>query len=187
MRRPSPVGLAVLLAALATAGCARETSGPPPATPAGPQAAKLDWVEPTPVDAPALVFEVRSFAITEDGWRAAVAIRNESEIEWGVLAEGLPASFGVMLFATGELGELERRNAERDLPGLRPAHTFEPALPGRLAPGESWEGTMEAPGSLAAQRWLRVVFGPLVADGDPPEGLPGHLVWITDNTYRLRP
>jgi hypothetical protein len=186
MLRSSPFVVVIVLVALAVTGCASEASEPPAAVPAAPQEASLDWVEPTPADTPALVFEVRAIAITEDGWRADVAIHNESDLEWGVLAEGLPASFGVMLFATGELDELERRNAERDLPGLRPAHVFEPALPGRLAPGESWEGTMAAPGSLASRRWLRVVFGPLVTEGDPPEGLPAHLVWITDHAYRLR-
>jgi hypothetical protein len=34
---------------------------------------------------------------------------------------------------------------------------------------------------------VRVVFGTLIAVGKPPDELDEVLVWITDNTYRLRP
>jgi hypothetical protein len=91
-----------------------------------------------------------------------------------------------MLFATGELGEVEQRSDASDLPGLRPAQKFVPALAPRLAPDASWRGTISAPGKLAANRYVRVVFGPLVAVGRPPKGMPARFVWITDHTYRLR-
>jgi hypothetical protein len=168
------------------AGCSSATTEAPDATPAGPQRATVDWVEPAPANGPGLVFEVRTIEVTEQGWRAEVAIRNRSEIAWEIDPKA-PSSFGVMLFATGELGELEQRNADQSLPGLRPARRLEPAHPSRLGAGDAWEGTMSAPGALAAGRWLRVVFGPLFAGGEAPEGLPDQLVWITDNTYRLRP
>ena len=69
---------------------------------------------------------------------------------------------------------------------MRRAERFQPALPLVLEPGKSWSGTIGARGSLAAGRWVRVVFGPLVPVGDPPEGFPREgLVWITDHAYQL--
>ena len=94
-------------------------------------------------------------------------------------------SFGIMLFATGDLDEVEQRGADGDLPGLRPARTFDPALPAKLRPGASWRGTVGADGALAAGRYVRVVFGPLVAEGDAPEGMPAQFFWITDHAHRL--
>ena len=58
--------------------------------------------------------------------------------------------------------------------------------PAILEPGASWEGTMSAEGALVAGSWVRVVFGTLVAAGNPPEELPERIVWITDHAYRLR-
>jgi hypothetical protein len=193
MRRRRSLAPVVLGLAVALAGCSAETSTEPTVSePASPQEAAVEWVEPAPTptedaaEASRLVFEVRTIAVTDVGWSAEVAIRNESDIAWEI-DETVPSRFGVMLFASGELDELEQRNADRTLPGLRPAREFDPPLPGRLEPGAIWEGTIAAPGALAAERYLRVVFGPLFADGDPPQGLPPQLVWITDNAYRLRP
>jgi hypothetical protein len=44
---------------------------------------------------------------------------------------------------------------------------------------------MSASGALVAGSWARVVFGTLVAVGNPPEGLAETVVWITDCAYRL--
>ncbi len=95
-------------------------------------------------------------------------------------------SFGVMLFSTGRIEELNQLNASNSLPAERPAVRFEPTLPAILEPGASWKGTISAPGSLAAGNWVRIVFGTLIAVGNPPEELGQTVVWITDRAYRLR-
>ena len=69
---------------------------------------------------------------------------------------------------------------------VRAARRFVPELPARLRPGDGWRGTISAPGSLASGRWVRVVFGPLVAVGDPPDDMRTRFVWITDHAYHLR-
>ena len=61
-----------------------------------------------------------------------------------------------------------------------------PAPPAQLEPGASWEGSISASGALAAGRWVRVAFGPLVAEGEAPEALPTPLLWISDNAHLLR-
>ena len=61
-----------------------------------------------------------------------------------------------------------------------------PDPPPALQPGASWEGSISAPGALAAGRWVRVVFGPLVAEGKVPSDLPTPLLWISDNAHLLR-
>jgi hypothetical protein len=91
-----------------------------------------------------------------------------------------------MLFVTGGLDEVEARMGQGQLPGLRPAQRFLPALPERFVPGRSWRGTISAVGPLASGRHVRLVFGPLIAEGDPPSGLQSGFVWITDHAYLLR-
>jgi hypothetical protein len=186
MRSVAPL---VLVLVLLGTGCAEEPAASVPApTPAPPQRHALDWVEPTSKKRPRLVFEVRSFSVLEHGWRARVAIRNETDVSWslGRPDGGSAIPFGVMLFPTGKLEELERRNSAGTLPGVRQARAVTPVSPRILEPGASWQGSVSAPGALAASRWLRVTFGPLQATESPPRGLPRVLLWITDNAVRLR-
>jgi hypothetical protein len=187
VQRPVAV-LVALGAVLLAAGCSSGGAAPDIPGPAPPQAVELAWAERSPASGPGLVFRVRRFAVTEDGWEADVEIENLTDVAWSLGADpvAVAQSFGIMLFATGDTDELEQRNQNGDLPGLRAARQFDPALPLRLEPESSWRGTIAAPGTLAAGRWVRVVFGPLVAIGDPPDGMPRQFVWITDHTHRLR-
>ncbi len=175
------------LLALALTGCRAEPEPIPDAVPAPQQAAKLDWDEPFPTEAPRLVFGVESFAVTSDGWSAVVRIDNETDITWRIGSAGSVGGrqFGLMLFATGSLDEVEERNQAGSLPGIRRARSFDPALPAALAPGASYEGTIAAPGSLAAGLFVRVTFGLLTAVGSPPAGVPDQVLWITDHAYEL--
>lgn len=184
-----PVAALVALGAvLLTAGCSSGSTPPVIPEPAPPQAAELAWVERSPETGPGLVFRVRRFAVTESGWESDVEIENRTGISWslGENPVAVEQSFGIMLFATGDMGELEERNQDAELPGLRAAQRFVPELPARLRPGDDWRGTISAPGSLASGRWVRVVFGPLLAVGDPPDDMPSQFVWITDHAYHLR-
>ena len=181
----------VLVAFVATAalaaGCgSSDETAPPLPTRAPPQEAELDWDERLPETGPALHFRVHRFEVTADGWKADVEIENRTQIPWRVGAESGAASFGVMLFPTSGLADVEQRSRDGELPGLRAARTFVPALPTRLARGGEWRGTMSAPGALAAGLYVRLVLGPFVAVGDPPEGMQTGFSWITDATYRLR-
>jgi hypothetical protein len=186
MRRAVLLGFA--LAAVAT-GCTREPTPSPPSTAAAapPQEAMLDWVERTSAAPPRLVFEVERIEVTVDGWQAIVAIANETDVSWTIGDPFAPSDvpFGVMLFASGDLDELERRNRDRTLPGIRDARTVSPAPPPELAPGARWEATISAPGALAAGSWLRVTFGPLITREEPPEDIPQQLLWISDNAHLL--
>ena len=187
MQRPLAV-LVALGTVLLAAGCGASSVSPPPVVAAPPQAAELAWDERSPAAGPHLVFRVRRFAVTADGWETDVEVENRTGITWEMGADPVAVgqSFGIMLFATGDLAEVEDRNRNGDLPGLRAAQSFVPELAARLAPGASWRGTVSAHGTLAAGRHVRVVFGPLVADGSPPSGMPARFVWITDHAYRLR-
>ena len=187
-RRLLPTGL-VLVVAVLLPGCGGGgTPLPLPTEAAPPQAAELGWTEQLPKTGDALVFRVHRFAVTEDGWEADVEVENRTEIPWRLpgAVEAVPTSFGVMLFRTDDLDEVERRSADGDLPGLREASTYAPTLPARLAPGARWRGTIAAPGSLAAGLYVRFVLGPFVAVGDPPEGMEQGFSWITDHAHRLK-
>jgi hypothetical protein len=184
------LSLLVLLAAAVAAGCSSSGSpGPPPSVAAPPQRAELGWEERFPPTGPALVFRAHRLAVTAAGWEVDVEIDNGTPIPWELGADRVAVgrSFGVMLFATADVEEVERRQRDDDLPGLRPARRFVPVLPVELRPGRTWRGTVSAEGRLAAGRYLRLVFGPLVARGEPPQGMPSQFSWITDHAYLLRP
>jgi hypothetical protein len=176
--------LVVLVAVAFLAGCGASEQTPLPPGPAPPQAASLDWVERYPAKGPALEFSVSRFEVTASGWRAEIGIENDTSTRWR-LAETPTTGFGVMLFPTDEVADVESRTQDGDLPGLREARSFDPPLPSDLPPGGSWEGSISAPGSLAARLYVRIVFGRLVAMGDAPDGMHTQFSWITDHSYRL--
>jgi len=155
---------------------------------AGPQRADLGWQETFGSEDERLVFSVESFEVVPDGWRAKLSLENDSSVpyEVGDPRATLARSFGLMLFSSGDLEELEERNGNGTLPAVRAADRYEPDLPPILEPGSSWEGTISASGALVADGWVRVVFGTLVAVAKPPDELEENIVWITDDAYRLR-
>src|SRR5215510_9252886 len=99
MRRP--ILLAAILACLPVllAGCAG-AKAVPLAVKAPPQEVQLEWAEPYPAKAPALVFGVTAFTVTDDGWSAHVSVENTSDIGWSAGDPTLLAAsqWGVMLF-----------------------------------------------------------------------------------------
>ena len=136
-RRLLPAGLTLVVAVLLSGCGADGTPTPLPTEAAPPQAAELGWTEQLPKTGDALVFHVYRFAVTRSGWEADVEVENRTDIAWRLpgAVEAVPTSFGVMLFRTDDLDEVESRSANGDLPGLREASTYMPALPARLAPG----------------------------------------------------
>ena len=165
-----------------------ESPTPTPSFAAGPQTAELGWRETYGPAGEQLVFSVDVLDVDESGWSVRLSLENETSIayEVGDPRATLDRSFGLMLFSSGDPEELEERNAGGTLPAVRPAASYEPSLPQILEPGDSWEGTISAPGALVAGSWARVVFGTLVAVGKPPEELDERVVWITDEAHRLR-
>lgn len=159
-----------------------------PSVAAGPQAANLDWRETYGSGGQRIVFTVDELEVTKTGWAVRVGIDNASSVGWELAPSATPdGTFGLQLFQTGDLEELEERNREGTLPAVRPAERYHPELPKILEPGAEWDGTISARGSLVAGASVRVVFGTLVAVGKPPPELSEKLVWITDNAYELEP
>jgi hypothetical protein len=154
---------------------------------AGPQEAKLGWRETYGEPGEQLVFTVDSIAVTSSGWRARIGIENKSQVAWELQPGGVPdGNFGLALFETGDTSELDRRNRAGTLPPVRPATAYDPPLEKILEPKASWKGDISAHGSLVAGSWARVVFGTLIAEGNPSSSLGSTVVWITDSAYRLR-
>ena len=91
-----------------------------------------------------------------------------------------------MLFPNGDQKEFEHRVSSFDVPALRAATRYQPALPVVLEQGVTWRGTMSAPGALPGGLWVRFSFGPFSSVGEPPKGLPATAVtWFTDHAYHL--
>ena len=180
---------ALLALVLALAGCGEPAAVEPRPEPraAGPQRMELRWRETYPgPSGERLVFVVDSFEVTGTGWAARVAVTNATTVPFAARPSAGASSYGVMLFATGDLGEVEDAAASGDLPAVREAAEIEPEPPNVLAAGATWRGRLSAPGSLAAGSHVRVVFGPLEARGDAPPDMEPVVVWITDRSYRLR-
>jgi hypothetical protein len=181
--------LAAFLASIA-AGCGADEEVPlPDSGAAPPQKATLGWQEVYGEPGARLVFRVDSLAVEEDGWRAAISVKNDSKARFAVASgsASLDQSFGLMLLPTGDLRELDRLNTAGQLPPVRAAQRFSPPLPGVLEPGDSWSGEITARGALPGGSWARVVFGAFVAMGKAPDGLQDRVVWITDHAHRLAP
>ena len=186
------VALGATLAGFALASNAqrltRSGDAPDASVAAGPQTADLGWRETYGSTGEELVFTVDSLEVTETGWRARIGVENLSSVAWELDPAATPdGTFGLRLFKTGDPDELDERNKEGTLPAVRAATLYVPELPTILEPKASWKGEMSASGALVADSWARVVFGTLIAVGKPPDELEEIVVWITDNTYRLRP
>jgi hypothetical protein len=187
MRRTALLALAL---ALLVAGCGETPVRDPRPAPraAEPQRAELGWNEAYPPGgSEQLRFQVESLEVTDAGWSARIAVTNETSVPFEARPRELERRYGVMLFATGDLAELEEASREGALPKTRPATRIEPEPPAVIAPGATWRALLSAPGALAAGSHVRIVFGPFRAEGEPPEGLEPTVTWITDSSYRLRP
>ena len=190
MRRGLLLAPLLIAAVLGLAGCGTTGSGAttPMALAAPPQKAELNWLEPFPADAPALVFGVASFTVTANGWSADISIENRSDVGWKIVDRNDEAAltFGVLLFPNDDQEEFEHSVNTFNLPAVRAATRYEPALPVALEPGVTWRGTISAPGALAGGLWVRFVFGPFSSVGEPPKGLPtSAITWYTDHAYHL--
>lgn len=176
--------LLLVLVALFAVGCGSQSKPIAPARAAPPQTADLGWSEHYDGTAGRLVFGVSRFEVLENGWRADISITNKTTVRYSIgdPQASIDRLFGLMLFKTGDLRELEQLNRAGELPAARRADGFRPELPLVLEPGQTWKGTMSARGALAAGRWMRVVFGPLVAIAADSQ----QLTWITDHAYLLR-
>jgi hypothetical protein len=161
----------------------------PPA--AGPQKLNLRWKEryPKPPSSDKIVFTVDSLEVRHRGWQAEIGLENATSVPYEVGGpSAVSGGYGLMLMSSGEQSELDRQNENGTLPPPRKAVRFEPPLPLILEPGASWRGTISAPGALAAESYVRVVFGPFAPVDEPPPGLEERpLSWITDHAIRLLP
>jgi hypothetical protein len=176
----------LLVAVLLLAGCGEAAPAPVESVRAAePQRAELDWRESYPSSGQRLVFVVHTLEITKAGWSADIAVTNSTGIPFELGAIPEPFAFGLMLFATDDLGELEAASKNGRLPVPRLAARFDPAPPDLLAPTQTWRSTISAPGSLVDGAYVRVSFGPLRAKGEPPKGMEPTVLWITDRSYRL--
>jgi hypothetical protein len=180
--------VSLLALALALGGCGTvETSGRPieQAHPAEPQRTALGWRESHPAPfGERLVFEVATLAVTAEGWSAAVAVTNRTNLRFEIDTGPSDYSFGLMLFSTGDLKTVEEANREGLLPAIRRATKIEPPPPTTLQPGQTWRATLSAPGALVDGSWARVVFGTFLGEDGAPDEFK-RVVWFTDHAHHL--
>jgi hypothetical protein len=178
--------LLVLAVVLGGCGGAESTADSlPPPRAAEPQQAELNWRESYPAaTGERLVFEVGELDVTENGWSVGVGLENRTPFDVEIDTGPADYGFGLMLFHTADLEELDEANREGRLPAVRRARSIEPPPPRVLRAGGTWRGTLSAPGSLGDGSWLHVVFGTLRGLGDAPEEF-ARVVWFTDRAHQL--
>ena len=178
------VALGAAIAGFAFSTAARrgeeETAAGSGSAAATAQHASLGWRESHGAAGERLVFSVDTLEVLRNGWRAKVSLENQSSASYEVVST-LERPFGLMIFSSGSIEELDELNRKGELPTVRQATRYEPRLPAVLEPGDTWSGTISAPGALVAGGWARVVFGALVRIAPPHDGVS----WITDHVYRL--
>ncbi len=125
--------------------------------------------------------------MTPTGWSAQISVENTSDIGWAVGGKKYAAelAFGVMLFPNDDQKEFEERTRNNDLPAIRAATSYTPALPTVLKAGRRGAASSPRPARLRAGLWVRISFGPFRSVGEPPDGVEPSLVWFTDHAYHL--
>ena len=106
-----------------------------------------------------------------EGWSVEIAVTNATRSSFELGVDSGQLSFGLMLFATGEIEEVEEASRRATCRRCGSPTTMEPAPPAVLAPDATWRATLSGRGSLADESYLRVAFGPLRVVGEPPEGM----------------
>ena len=146
---------------------------------------ELGWREAYPATGPQLRFFVDRLEVREEGWSVDIAVENATTIPFELGSRPVELRFGVMLFASGSLEELETDSREGTLPAPRRAASIVPPPPPAISPGTTWRARLSGPGSLADGSFVRVSFGTFVAVGEPPPEMEPAVVWITDKAHRL--
>jgi hypothetical protein len=150
------------------------------APPAPPKDVDLGWVEH--YAAGQFTFRVGRFAVGPDGWRANVAVTNNSTSPYRIG----PQSFGLVALNTRSQAEVNRltENLTRTPPALEPTRVT-PSPPPLLAPGATYRGTIQGTEVLRSGTVLRFLFGPFTRPGARDVTQAADVLWITDHAVRI--
>ena len=190
MRRGLLLAPLLAAAALGLAGCGTAGDGTtvPTTLAAPPQTAKLDWLEPFPATAPALVFGVASFAVTEHGWSADISIDNRSDVGWKIVDRNDQTALTSACCCSRTT--IRTSSSTRSTPstsrrrGPRRATSRRSRSCSSRAPRGG--GRCRRPARSPAASGCRFVFGPFSSVGEAPKGLPtAAITWYTDHAYHL--
>ena len=112
-----------------------------PTEAAPPQAAELGWTEQLPKRDARWSSACTGSPSPERGWEADVEVENQTDVMWEIpgALSAVTTSFGVMLFRTGELEELDRGTGRRSAGSPRGGR-LRAGAPDSLAPGEGGAG-----------------------------------------------
>ena len=127
---------------------------------------------------------VRRLVVGRRSWRVDAALANRTGVALQVVRpHHLHAvEFGLDVFDTNTLGEVETRAARKALhTGALPERVV-PPIAGVLQPGDRWAGSFSAPGRLPRGKYVRVVFGRFVVPGGKvPSGIAARFFCTTDD------
>ena len=131
---------------------------------------------------------VRKLVVGRRSWRVDATLANRTGVALQVIRPHHlhTVEFGLDVFDTNTLAEVERRAARKALHNGALAERVVPPLAGVLRPGDRWAGSFSAPGRLPRGKYVRVVFGRFVVPGGKvPAGLAARFFCTTDDAPRL--
>jgi hypothetical protein len=144
---------------------------------------RLNWVDTTPSNRPAMTFKVASVTLTPRAWSVRATIVNRSKEPAEIVRADARAyphqyNFAVAWFSACPPHAYSCERGINSWPSLRAAYA-KPALPKELGPGESWSGVFGGPGLPPQGKLVYVTFGTFVFR------LRGTaLGWITNGSFK---
>jgi hypothetical protein len=174
---------AIAAAALASAGCGSTDH----VVWARPQTVRFHGSSDCGPKGRNIEIHVQRLVLHRDGWRvdASIVNRTGTAVQISRPHHANQVQFGVDVFETDSLAEVERRVAQRAMHDNALAERVVPPFGHVLEAGERWRGSFSGPGRFPAGRYVRIEFGRFIFPGTVPPGLDAHFYCVTDDAPRL--
>jgi hypothetical protein len=147
---------------------------------------KLNWVEKTIGDYPAMTFKVKTLTVVGTKWSYVASVANNSKVAVKI-GPGSPSEDGQYRFGLilPQKYDTSCHPVYTPCPAPRPplagAQSTKPRMPTVLRPGQTWSGTVSGTRTIPRGVLIRIAFGYFTDPAFRPTGFS----FITENTFKL--
>jgi hypothetical protein len=130
---------------------------------------------------------VQRLVLRRAGWRVYASIANHTgaAVQVSRPHHQNQVQFGVGVFETNRLEEVERRVEAGAVHNNALAERVDPPLPHALQAGERWRGSFSGRGRFPRGRYVRIEFGRFTFPGTVPRGHVARFFCVTGDAPRL--